>query len=732
MKIYKTIPALALLVACNNNQDGQPDETTTGTESVHTDYTAIAVEYTDSKRIDSIVDYHGTEINDPFRWMEDQNAEDVADWVDRQIAVTEGYLSQIPFRQAINDRLTEIWDYEKMGAPWNEGDYVFFYKNSGTQNHYVLYQKDNEDATEKVFIDPNTLSEDGTTALTGFSVSKNQKYAGYGLSTAGSDWVTIYVKDMQTGEDLEDKIEWGKFTGIDWLGDDGFFYSRYDKPTDAAYSDRNVFQKAYYHKIGTPQSEDILIMKDDDHEDYGWGVSVSDDEQWVFLSTWQSTSGNRLAFIPVIGNMEFTDRNNSPEFIPIVDDFSSDTWVFDTDENGFLAMTNRDAPNYRIVRINPENPTPENWEDIVAESDHLLEGASVVNNQLVLQYLKDVSTTVEIRAKDGSMINTVELPGIGIARGISGEKENDYFYYSFTNFTTPSSIYKYDFNSKSSEVYWTPEIDFDFTAYETKQVWYESKDGTKVPMFITHKKDLIIDGSNPTLIYGYGGFNISIKPGFSVSKAILLENNGIYCVANIRGGGEFGKKWHQAGTKEQKQNVFNDFIAAGEYMIAEGYTNSDKLAIQGGSNGGLLVAACMTQRPDLYAVCIPEVGVLDMLQFHNFTIGEAWCDDYGNSDYPEDFEYLIKYSPVHNVKDVAYPATMITTGDHDDRVVPAHSFKFAAQLQLHQQGENPVLIRIDKSAGHGAGKPVSKQIAEEADIWAFMFYNLNMECVYMR
>lgn len=715
---------------------GPAEETETETEepaaeivAVSVDYPVIPVTYIETKKIDDIRDYHGTEINDPYRWLEDQNAEDVAEWVDQQIEVTEGYLSNIDFRQSINDRLTELWDYERMGTPWKEGDLTFYYKNDGTQNQSVLYVERTEGEPE-VFIDPNAMSEDGTTALSGFSVSENQVYAGYGVSSAGSDWVTIKVKDMATGEDLEDNVEWGKFTGINWWGDEGFFYSRYDAPTDQAYSDKNEYQKAYFHKVGTNQSEDILIMSDDENPAYGWGLGMTDDQNYLILSTWESTSGNKLAFISTPELESLIDGGHPIVFTPILDDFSSDTWVVDSDGDSFIVMTNLDAPLNRLVRIDPENPTPDNWTDIIPESDDLLESVSIVNNKLVVKYLRDVSTTIEIRSMDGTLESTVELPGLGIAGGVSGKKEDDYFYYSFTNFTTPNSILKYDFNSGESSVFFEPDIDFDSQAYETKQVWYESKDGTKVPMFITHKKGLKIDGNNPTFLYGYGGFNISIKPSFSIANSIFLENNGIYCVANIRGGGEFGQSWHKSGTLGQKQNVFDDFIAAAEYLIEEGYTNSDKLAIHGRSNGGLLVGACMTQRPDLYAVAIPGVGVLDMLQFHNFTIGGAWCVDYGCSDEAADFEYLIKYSPVHNVKDIEYPATMVMTGDHDDRVVPAHSFKFAAQLQAHHTGENPVLIRIDKSAGHGAGKPVSKQIEELADMWGFTFYNLGMECVY--
>ncbi len=676
------------------------------------------VTYPDTRKDTSIVDiYHGEEVADPYRWLEDDNSEETMDWVDRQNKVTYDYLDQISYRDALRERLTEVWNYEKYGSPFKEGGKYYFFKNDGLQNQSVMYVQDDLDAEPEVFLDPNTLSDDGTSSLAGLAFSKDGRYFSYLVSEGGSDWRTAYIKDLSTGEMLDEKLEWIKFSGMAWY-EDGFYYSRYPEPTDdQALSGRNQNQQVYYHRAGTEQSDDKLVHEDPKHPDHGFNVGVTEDGKYLVVSTWKNTSGNMLHYRP-------TDDPDS-ELLVINDDFEHDYNVVDHIDGKLYVQTNDGASRKRLVAIDPDKPARSAWQDIIPEQEEPLQGISVVGGKLVTRFLKDASTQVRVYNYDGSMHSEVELPGIGTVGGFSGKKDEDISFYSFTSFTTPSTIYKYDMSSGESTVFKRPTVDFDPEEYVTEQLWYTSKDGTKVPMFITHRKGLKMDGKRPTLLYAYGGFNISILPSFSITRLPLLENDGIYAVANIRGGGEYGSDWHEQGTLERKQNVFDDFIAAGEFLISEGYTSSDKLAIEGGSNGGLLVGACMTQRPDLYAVAIPRVGVLDMLRYHEFTIGRAWATDYGLSEDPEAYQYLKAYSPLHNVKPADYPATMVMTADHDDRVVPAHSFKFASELQSQQQGDAPVLIRIEKSAGHGAGKPTDKVIAEAADVYSFMFYHMD-------
>lgn len=678
----------------------------------------ISVDYPETKKqTDTIDNYHGTEIADPYRWLEDDNADDTKAWVVDQNKVTEGYLSQIPYRGKIKDRLEKLWNYEKYSSPFKEGGKYYYFKNDGLQNQSVLYVSDDILQEGKVALDPNKFSDDGTASLGAMSFDKSGRYLAYAISEGGSDWRTAYVKDMETGKMLDDKVEWIKFSGLAWYKD-GFFYSKYPTPKDGdELSAKNEYHKVYYHKLGTAQSDDVLIFETPDHAQRNCYASTTDSEDYLIISTSESTSGNGLYV---------ADLNKSMKDIrPIVTTFDSDYSVIDSDGSKLLVITNNEAPKQKIISIDANAPQKANWKTVVAENEDALRGASIVGGRLFVNYMHNASSKINVHDLDGKFQSELKLPGIGNSGGISGKKSDELGFYSFTSFTRPSTIYALDTKSLKSEIFRQPKVDFDSDAYETVQKWFTSKDGTKVPMFITMKKGTKLDGNNPTLLYGYGGFNIPLLPSFSISRLPLLENGGIYVVANIRGGGEFGKDWHKAGTQGQKQNVFDDFIGAGEYLVENGYTSKDKLAIQGGSNGGLLVGACMTQRPDLFAVAFPAVGVLDMLRYHKFTIGWAWAGDYGRSDDPEAFDYLVKYSPLHNVKPVAYPATMVTTADHDDRVVPAHSFKFISELQDKHVGDNPVLIRIETSAGHGAGKPTSKQIEEAADILSFMLYNTN-------
>ncbi len=677
--------------------------------------------YPKTRKDDSVVDdYHGTSIEDPYRWLEDDHSEETIDWVKRQNEVTFGYLHKIPGREDLIDRLTDLWNYPKYSSPFKEGDKYYFFKNDGLQNQSALYSIKQLNDEPTLVLDPNKFSEDGTTSLGGTSFNKNGNLLAYAISEGGSDWRTIKVLDLESGKILPDEINWAKFTGISWAKD-GFYYSRYPEPTgDGELSDKNEFHKLYYHKLGTDQSDDQLIYADSEHPQRNVYAGVSEDEEYLFLSATEGTSGNALK----------VKRIDDKKLKTLYADFDFDFSVIDNNGSTILVLTNHEAPNKRIVAINFDTPEIENWKELIPEQTEPIRSVSTVGNKMFVGYLKDASSSVKVFDMHGKFLSDLELPGIGTVSGISGKKKGTEGFYSFTSFTQPSTIYKLDTETMVSKVFRKSEINFDASDYVTTQEWYTSKDGTKVPMFITHKKGLKLDGTNPTLLYGYGGFNVSLLPSFAITRLPLLENGGVLAVANLRGGGEFGTEWHKSGTLERKQNVFDDFITAAEFLIGKNYTSNEKLAIQGGSNGGLLVGACLNQRPDLFKVGFPAVGVMDMLRYHQFTIGWAWAGDYGRSDDPEAFKYLIEYSPVHNIKPIAYPAVMVTTADHDDRVVPAHSFKYAATLQERHTGDSPVLIRIETSAGHGAGKPTSKRIEEAADIFSFMFYNMGEQFNY--
>jgi len=681
------------------------------------------INYPITKKLAQVDNYFGVEVADPYRWLEDDNSPETAEWVKAQNEVTFAYLESIPFRGKIRERLAQIWNYPRYSAPFRAGKYYFFYKNDGMQNQSVLYIQEGLEGEPRVFLDPNTFSEDGTVALSGLSISHDDRYLAYTISRAGSDWGEAKVIEIETQTELDDHIKWIKFSGISWHGN-GFYYSRYDEPkAGEAFSGKNEFHKVYYHKLGSSQSDDILVYQNTKYPLRNYGASVTEDERFLVIYETESTSGNALYVKDL--------RNPNSAFRQIAVGFEKDYWVIDNIGDKLLVLTNYGAPRKQLVLIDPENPQPSDWKTIIPEKNEVLESVSIIGGRIAANYMKDASSRAYLYDIDGVFIAEVNLPGIGTMSGFSAKKEDTIAFYSFTSFTFPSTIYKFDVGKNESVVFRTSEIDFDPSGYETKQVFYTSKDGTRVPMFITHKKGLKFNGKNPTLLYGYGGFNAAMTPAFSISRVIFLENGGVYALANIRGGGEYGEEWHKAGTKLKKQNVFDDFIAAAEYLINEGYTCSQKLSIQGGSNGGLLVGACMIQRPDLFKVALPAVGVMDMLRYQKFTIGWAWVSDFGSSDNEEEFHYLLGYSPLHNIKDgVKYPATLITTADHDDRVVPAHSFKFAARLQEAHRGSNPVLIRIDTSAGHGAGKPTSKVIDEQTDIWAFVFKNLKVKPIY--
>ncbi|MGM7318351.1 prolyl oligopeptidase family serine peptidase [Idiomarina sp. ST10R2A5] len=708
MKYLLGAVAVSLLTACSQNVETEQEANTQ------------SMSYPDTRKGDVVDTYFGTEVADPYRWLEDDRSEETENWVKAQNEVTFAHLESIPYREKIEKRLTELWNYEKISAPFKEGDYTYFYKNDGLQNQYVVYRQKGDEEPE-VFLDPNTFSEDGTTSLAQLTFSDDGSLAAYSISEGGSDWRKIIVIDAETKEQLEDPLVDIKFSGISWVGNEGFYYSSYDKPEGSELSAKTDQHKLYYHELGTDQSDDKLVFGGTDAEKHRYvGGSVTDDDRYLLISAANSTSGNKLFL------KDLTDEDS--ELVTVLDHTDSDTRVLDNDGSKLYLVTNLDAPNQRVVTVDASNPAPENWENFIPETENVL-SVSTGAGYIFAEYMVDAVAQVKQYAYNGDMVREVQLPGVGSIGGFSGKKEADELYYTFTNYSTPSTIYKFDPDQGGSEVYAESGADFDSANYESKQVFYTSKDGTEVPMIITYKKGTELDGSNPTILYGYGGFNISLTPSFSIANAAWLEMGGVYAVANLRGGGEYGKDWHKAGTKLQKQNVFDDFIAAAEYLIDEKYTSSEQLAVRGGSNGGLLVGAVMTQRPELFAVALPAVGVLDMLRYHTFTAGAGWAYDYGTAnDSEEMFEYLLGYSPVHNVEEgVAYPATLITTGDHDDRVVPAHSFKFAAELQDKAGGENPQLIRIETNAGHGAGTPVSKTIEQYSDIFGFTLYHMGFE-----
>ncbi|MGB5556273.1 MAG: prolyl oligopeptidase family serine peptidase [Flavobacteriaceae bacterium] len=680
----------------------------------------LSVTYPLTAKADSTDTYFGTPLKDPYRWLEDDRSTETEAWVTAQNKATFGYLEKIPYRNALKERLEKLWNYEKLGTPFKEGDYTYFYKNDGLQNQFVVYRQ-KEGGEPEVFLNPNKFSEDGTTSLAGLSFTKDGSLAGYLISEGGSDWRKAIVMNTETMEIVEDTLVDIKFSGISWKGNDGFYYSSYDKPKGSELSAKTDQHKVFYHKLGTLQKNDRLIYGGKPDEKHRYiGASVTEDQNYMVLSASTSTYGNKL-FI-----QDLTTPNSS--LVPIVDDTESDNYVIENVGSKLYIVTDRNAPNKKIVTVDAADPNPNNWIDFIPETENVL-SPNTGGGYFFTEYMVDAISRVLQYDYDGKLVREVKLPGVGSASGFGGKKEDKEFYFYFTNYSTPGSSYEFDVETGIYKLYWKPEIDFNPDDYESHQVFFNSKDGTKIPMIITHKKGLVKNGKNPTILYGYGGFNISLTPNFNIANAVWMEQGGIYAVPNLRGGGEYGKKWHEAGIKMKKQNVFDDFIAAAEYLIRENYTSSDYLAIRGGSNGGLLVGATMTQRPDLMKVALPAVGVMDMLRYHTFTAGAGWAYDYGTSeDSKEMFDYLKGYSPVHNVKmGTVYPSTLVTTGDHDDRVVPAHSFKFAAELQEKQEGDNPTLIRIETNAGHGAGKPTSKIIEEYADIFGFTFFNMGYE-----
>jgi prolyl oligopeptidase len=688
------------------------------------------LDYPKTQRGDQADDYHGTKVADPYRWLEDdvRKSKDVADWVEAENKVTFDFLKTIPEREAIKKRLTELWNYERFSVPFRAGGRYFYTKNDGLQNQAVLHTLDKLDGEPRVLLDPNALSKDGTIALAGTAVSDDGKYLAYGTAEAGSDWHTWKVRDVATGKDLADELKWIKWSPAAWTTDGkGFFYSRYDEPKKGSeFQDATTNNKVYYHRVGAPQGDDVLVYKRPDHPDWDFSPSVTEDGRYLVLTTWKGTDPkNRVTY------RDLAEPYAMP--IDLIDAFENDYTFIGNDGPVFYFKTDLDAPRGRIVAIDTRKSERKDWKEIVPQAKESLQAVSLVGNQFVLNYLKDAKSQVKVFSPEGRPVREVELPGIGSADGFGGKRSDTETFYAFSSFNTPPRIYQFDLLTGKSTVYREAKVKFNPDDYEVKQVFYTSKDGTKVPMFITAKKGLKPDGSHPTLLYGYGGFAIPMTPEFRISVLGWLDLGGVYAVANLRGGSEYGEDWHQAGKGGKKQTVFDDFIAAAEYLVKEGYTRRDRLAIQGGSNGGLLIGACLTQRPELFGACLPAVGVMDMLRFHKFTAGRYWVDEYGSADVADEFKTLYAYSPYHALLrngQKKYPPTLVTTADTDDRVVPGHSFKFAAALQEMQSGEAPVLIRIETRAGHGAGKPTAKLIEEVADEWAFLVKALGVKVPY--
>jgi prolyl oligopeptidase len=681
--------------------------------------------YPQTRRVEHIDDLHGVKVPDPYRWLEDdvRKSGDVAAWVEAENKVTSAYLDAIPERAAIRKRLTELWNYEKFSAPFKAGGRYFYTRNDGLQNQSVLYTQDSLDGESRVLLDPNKWSKDGTVALAGMAISEDGKYLAYGVAEAGSDWNTWHVLDVPSGHVLPEEIRWVKFSNASWTPDaKGFFYGRYDEPKGAEQFQRvNLNQKVYYHRVGTPQSDDVLVYRRPDHPDWGFRPHVSEDGHYLILTIWKGTNPQyRIAY------KDLHEPYGMP--VDLIEDFDNDYDFVGNDGTVFYFKTDLKAPRGRLIAIDTRKPERSHWKEIIPQAAESLRGVGLVGNLFVTQYLKDARTQVKIFNTDGSLVREVAFPGLGTAAGFGGRRADTATFYVFSSFATPPSIYRYDLITGQSRQLRQARVKFHPEDYEVKQVFYHSKDGTRVPMFLTYRKGTKLDGSNPTLLYGYGGFNIPLTPAFAITRVMWLEMGGVYAQANLRGGGEYGNEWHEAGTKDRKQNVFDDFIAAAQWLVDNKYTRPDRLAIQGGSNGGLLVGAVMTQRPELFGACLPAVGVMDMLRFHKFTAGRFWVDDYGSPDKADDFKALFGYSPYHNLKKgTKYPATLVTTADHDDRVVPGHSFKFAAMLQYCQAGQAPVLARIETRAGHGAGKPTAKQIEEVTDQLAFLVKNLNLK-----
>lgn len=707
------IISIALLGACK--QESQKPRVA--------DYPPIPVTYPETKEVDVVDTYFGVEVPDPYRWLDVDTSAEVAEWVRKQNEVTFGYLEKIPFRKAVRERYEQLFNYPKYSAPFQVGEYFFFSKNDGLQNQPVIYRQKGLDGQPEVFIDPNQLSPDGTTAISIAGISDDDKYLAVRRQDAGSDWSEIHVYEVETMKKLPDVLRWVKFSGASWWKD-GFFYSRYPEPAPGTErSGNNLYHSVYYHKLGQPQEKDQLIFRDDANPTYYHTAGVTEDGRYLILYQAPGTDGYATLY---------KDLEKGGDFVTLFPGYSNKSSVVHNIGSRFLVLTDIDAPNYRLIEVDVDNPAKENWKEIIPESDNLLQSCNTGGGKLFANYLEKATDRIYQMEYDGSNRKEIKLPGLGSASVPGGRERHTVLFYSFTSFLYPPSIFRYDVNTGESTLFQKTTLQFNPEDYVEKQVTYKSKDGTEVTMFVVHHKDLPMDGQNTCLLYGYGGFNISLTPSFSTSRLLLLENGGVFAMPNLRGGGEYGEKWHQDGMLMKKQNVFDDFIAAAEYLIEQGYTSKERLAIQGGSNGGLLVGACMTQRPDLFAVALPAVGVMDMLRYHLFTVGKGWIPEYGSSEQSEEmFRYLLSYSPYHNLKPgTEYPATLITTADHDDRVVPAHSFKFAARLQKCQAGDKPVLIRIETKAGHGAGKPTSKIIDEQADIYSFLFYNTKTPVYY--
>lgn len=704
LKIRGTIPVFLILILLTLSISAQ-----------------TRLQYPDAKKVDQVDDYHGTKVADPYRWLEDPDAADSRKWIEAQNKVTFSYLESIPQREELKNRLTELWNYERYSAPFKRGGKYFYSKNDGLQNQSVLYVAESASDPGRVLLDPNAFSKDGTVALSGLSITDDGKILAYGISKAGSDWREFKFLSIDTGKELPDHLKHIKFSGVSWTKDgSGVYYSRFPEPNEnTKLEDANFNRKLYFHKLGTDQTEDVLVYERPDDPKLGISGFVTDDGDWLLIYLSQGTSPKNQIYFREL-------KNKDSKILPLIDKFENQYSYVGNAGSTFFFRTDKDAPLGRLVSVDLLDKERK-WKEVIPQAAETLRDVSFINDQFVADYLKDAYTRIRIFDIGGSFVRDVELPGIGSAGGFGGRREDTETFYTFSSYNAPPTIYRYDMKTGKSELFRTADVDFVPDNYEVKQVFYPSKDGTRIPMFIVHKKGIRLDGKNPTLLYGYGGFNISMTPGFSVSRVVWLEMGGVFAVANLRGGGEYGEKWHMAGTKANKQNVFDDFISAAEWLIANKYTSSEKLAIQGGSNGGLLVGAVLNQRPDLFGAALPAVGVMDMLRFHKFTIGWAWTSDYGSSENPEEFKSLYAYSPIHNIRNgTKYPAVMVTTADHDDRVVPAHSFKYAATLQAAQAGDAPVLIRIETDAGHGAGKPTSKIIEELADTYAFLVRNLGM------
>lgn len=680
------------------------------------------IAYPKAKKVDQVDEYHGVKIADPYRWLEDADTPDSKAWIEAENKITFPYLESIPQRSAIESRLTEMWNFERFSAPFKRGGRYFFTKNDGLQNQSPLYTVKSLNEEPKLLLDPNKLAEDGTVSMAGYDITEDGKFMAYGLAASGSDWQEWRVRDIETGQDQADLVKWVKFSGASWSHDGkGFFYSRYDEPKQGEeLKGANYFHKLYYHKLGTPQSDDLLVYERKDQKEWGFGGGVTDDGKYLIINVWMGTERKNLIFYKDLAAKD-------AKVVELINEFENEYDFIDNNGPVFWFKTDRDAPRGKLIAIDTTKPDKSNWKELIPQSADTLQGVGTVGGKFICNYLKDVVTAVKVFDLDGKFVRDVKFPTLGSAFGFGGKRSDNETFYAFTSFVYPTTIFRYDVATGESTVFKKPKVDINPDLYETKQVFYNSKDGTRIPMFITHAKGLKLDGNSPMYLYAYGGFNASITPSFSVANAVWLEMGGVYAVANIRGGGEYGKDWHDGGKKLKKQNCFDDFIAAAEWLIANKYTSAPKLAIGGGSNGGLLVAAVLTQRPDLFGAALPAVGVLDMLRFNKFTIGWAWTSDYGSPDNAEEFKALLSYSPLQNLKaGTSYPATLITTADHDDRVFPAHSMKFAAAIQEAHSGPNPVLIRIETKAGHGAGKPTSKIIEESADRWAFLVKNLNM------